>query len=66
MSKVRVQGPLDFDGATISILPDLSKHTLDKRRVLKPCLTYFVITSLTDGVSPSTCRCVNAKPLCAP
>lgn len=31
-------GPLHFDGATIQLLPDLSRHTLRMRAMLKPLL----------------------------
>lgn len=32
------KGPLDFDGATIQLLPDVSRHTLWMRRLLRPLL----------------------------
>lgn len=38
MIKMRGIPNIDFDGATISIYPDLSKDTLDRRRALKPLL----------------------------
>lgn len=38
MTKTRIHGPLAFDGATISLLPDLSNHTLVQQRALKPLL----------------------------
>lgn len=38
LRRVWSRGPIDFDGAMVQILPDLSKHTLQLRRNLKPLL----------------------------
>lgn len=38
MIKLRNMQDIDFDGAKLHIFPDLSKATLDRRRVLKPLL----------------------------
>lgn len=47
MSKARKQDPIDFDGATVTLLPDLSKHTLDKRKALKRLLNLLRDHNLT-------------------
>lgn len=41
MAKARTQGPFEFNGATLSLLQNLSKHTLDQRRELKPLLNHL-------------------------
>ncbi|PIO31496.1 hypothetical protein AB205_0176850, partial [Aquarana catesbeiana] len=47
MTKMRGLPNIDFDGATITIYPDLSKDTLDRRRTLKPLLDHL----RSDGIT---------------
>lgn len=47
MMKMRGLPNIDFDGATITIFPDISKDTLDRRRALKPLLDLL----RTDGIT---------------
>ncbi|XP_018415491.1 PREDICTED: TATA box-binding protein-associated factor RNA polymerase I subunit B [Nanorana parkeri] len=41
------QGPSDFDGATVRIMPDLSRHTLRMRRLVRPLLDLIRSASAT-------------------
>lgn len=47
MGKARQHGPIDFDRATVTLLTDLSKYTLDKRKALKPLLNLLRDHDLT-------------------
>lgn len=47
MMKMRGLPNVDFDGAVITIFPDLSKETLDRRRALKPLLDHL----RSDGIT---------------
>lgn len=38
MAKARAHSPIDFDGATNPLFPELSKHTHNKQRALKTLL----------------------------
>lgn len=46
MAKARQHGPIDFDGVTVTLLA--SKHTLDKRKALKPLLNLLRDHDLTN------------------
>lgn len=38
MRKARMQGPIDYKGTTVQLLPNLFRFTLEKRKALKPFL----------------------------
>lgn len=46
------KGPIDFDGARIASLPDVSRGTLQRTAMLKPLLEKLRHRKLTGGVSP--------------
>lgn len=46
MRKARETASLDFDGASLSFFPDLTKETLDHCRALKPLTEKLRVASI--------------------